>query len=166
MKVTATLLLAGLAGLELLSVGCSTVSSRQDASLQAASDRYARVSLSMSREELVRTLGAPQTDGAHLLVWKVQYGSDNFALLGAELDSADRVAAIARLQSRYVWPKDARPPTFEPDPAFEPGHARQLGDLVIRTGYQPVEIQKLPGFPDSFYQPAQGHLTRWHYSSN
>jgi hypothetical protein len=165
MKGTSTLLLASLTGCGMLLAGCSTISPRQNATLQAASDRYATVALDMSREELVRTLGPPQQDGARLLMWKVQYGSDNFELLGVELDSANLVAAIASLHSRFAWPRDDRFLAFAAPIPFVEGHDQQRGDLVIRPGYRPTEIRKLPGFPDSYYRAIPGYPLGWHYRS-
>jgi hypothetical protein len=149
--------------------GCSTVSPRQGAILQAASDRYAQVAPGMSREELVHTLGPPRMDGARLLVWKVRYGPGNVELLGVELDGAKR-AAIARLHSRVVWGQTTDacydgldPNGYAPTP---PHHLQQSADLEIRRGYRPTEIQRLPDFPNGYYLALQRHLSHWHFRAN
>ena len=154
MKNPATPLLAGLAGLGLLLAGCSTISSRQSAALEAAADRYAQAALEMTRGELVHAFGTPQKVGSHLLVWEVRYGQLNFERLAVELDSADRAAAIARTHSRFVWGPfpggttgafDPRQSTGEGQPV---GYPHQHTDRAVRRGYLPKEIQGVPGGPD------------------
>jgi hypothetical protein len=146
MKGSATLLLASLTGFGMLLAGCSTLSPQQSAILRAASDRYALITLEMTREELVYALGPPQKEGAHLLVWEVRCDPDDFESLNVELDSGNRAAAIARVHSRFDWAPETYGSTLSG--VLQPlGYAQQSSDLWIRSGYQPKEIQRPPRPP-------------------
>ena len=172
MKRSSTLLLAGLTGYGMLLAGCSTVSPAQSALLQAASDRYAKVTLYMSREELLRTLGPPQQDGAHLLMWKVQSNPNDFVMLGVELDYANVVAAIARTHSWFVEEPfqnvgiEPLRATREANQLALASHWRANAELLIRPGYRPTEIQGLPGFPSGLYAAIALHASYWRQRSH
>ena len=142
---SAILLLAGLTGLEFLLAGCSTLSPEQGAVLQAASARYARARLNMTREELVATFGAPRNDRTHLLEWDVGYGANNFESLAVELDAGNRAAAIARTHCRFTW--GPAPGGFESNGTpYAPGdEPHRHTSVLIRPGYRPTEIQELSG---------------------
>ena len=119
----------------------------------------------MSREELVRTLGPPQKDGAHFLMWRVQCDPNDFELLGVELDSANLVAAIARMHSRFVAPPfqnvGIEPLKAGREANHLPAQFQVHADLVIRPGYRPTAIQSLPGFPSGFYRAIALGESHW-----
>ena len=144
----------------LVLAGCSTVSPRQSAELAEAADRYARITLDMTKDQLVQLLGAPRETDQNHCMWELSYGRDNFESLSLRFNSENQITEIRRVHGRYSFgtPSGAsyqdlvgistRPSTHQvggdydliplaPEPAN--GFAHTWSDVVVRPGYSPDE---------------------------
>jgi hypothetical protein len=83
--------------------GCSMVTQKQGAALLEASQRYARASLDMTKEQLVQVVGPPQKQDAHHFFWDVRYSRQNFESLSVEFNSENQVVKIKGRHGRFCW---------------------------------------------------------------
>ncbi len=141
--------------------GCSTITPQQGAALAEAADRYAQVTLDMTKEQLLQLLGAPQKTEENRLTWELRFGRENSESLQVRFNAQNQMIELQRQHRRFSPASAAGGPDHDlvrtimrpaaqtggyhvgadydlaPQPSYDsPGSVRTWGDVVVRPGYR------------------------------